>query len=162
LRCTHKHLLLRRKGKSMSKDSSSPPKMIAFQSYLSKVRGLGSGKHGTDHWWQQRQSAVLLVPLTLWLGYGILSHLHADYPAWQAWFGHPLNASLSLLWLYCALSHLRLGLQIVIEDYIHHEGIKFVSFIGLYAFTALLGLLSALALLKLLFKSSAVSGAGLL
>jgi succinate dehydrogenase / fumarate reductase membrane anchor subunit len=94
-----------------------------LRSPLSKVRGLGSAKDGTEHWWLQRLTALTLIPLALWFVYSMMwVAVGADSEALQQWIKSPFVA-IALVILFIALSvHARLGLQVVIEDYVHHHG----------------------------------------
>ena len=112
----------------------------AFRTELARVRGLGSAKEGVHHWWMQRVSAVALVPLTLWFVIALIAHTGADYVAARAWLGSPVTLGLMVLVIGATFYHAQLGLQVVIEDYIHHEGAK----IGLILLTKLASLVLAL------------------
>jgi succinate dehydrogenase / fumarate reductase membrane anchor subunit len=115
---------------------------------LAKVRGLGSARHGTHHFWYQRLSAVALVPLTLWATASMLRLTSTDHAAVSAWMSIPFNALLLLLLIAALFYHAQLGVQVVIEDYIDSEWQK-LSCIILIKFLALLGgTASALAVLK--------------
>ena len=90
-----------------------------MRSPLGRVLGLGSAKEGVEHWWLQRLTAVALVPLALWFAAGIVRLAGADLAAVRDWAGHPLPATLLVLLLAATFYHAALGLQVVIEDYIH-------------------------------------------
>jgi succinate dehydrogenase / fumarate reductase membrane anchor subunit len=97
---------------------------MSLESPLGKFLGHGSAKEGTEHWWSQRVTAVALVPLALWFVValaGMDSFDHADVVAWLA---RPLNAVLMILLLITLLQHSMLGLQVVVEDYVHGHGLK--------------------------------------
>ncbi|MES1930049.1 succinate dehydrogenase, hydrophobic membrane anchor protein [Salinisphaera dokdonensis CL-ES53] len=98
--------------------------MSSIRSSLASARGLGSAKTGVSHWWAQRVSAVALVPLTLWFVACLASQLGADYSSVTDWLSSPLQASLLAIYLAAIFYHSQLGLQVVVEDYIHHEGLK--------------------------------------
>ena len=91
---------------------------------LAKVRGLGSAKEGTHHWIAQRMTAVALIPLTLWFVVSLIGLIGADLAAVKAWMASPFNAVLMILTLIAGFHHAQLGLQVVIEDYIHGHGCK--------------------------------------
>lgn len=93
------------------------------------ARGLGSSKHGVEHWWLQRLTAVALVPLTLWFVIGIIAHLGTGREAIAAWMSQPLSAAAMILFLGASFHHGQAGLQVVYEDYVHHEGLKLASII---------------------------------
>ena len=94
---------------------------MALQTPLAKVRHLGSAKEGVSHWWWQRLTAILLVPLSLWFVGSLLSLVvgGAERDDFVDWLSGPVAAVLMLLFLGATFYHLKLGLQVVIEDYVH-------------------------------------------
>jgi succinate dehydrogenase / fumarate reductase membrane anchor subunit len=124
---------------------------MSLRSPLGRVRGLGSAKTGTDHFWVQRVTAVALVPLTLWFVYALLSLAGADYATVTAWLRSPVNAVLMLALIVATFHHMQLGLQVVIEDYIHGEGIKIASLMIMKGGSLLLAVAAAFAVLKVAF-----------
>ena len=121
---------------------------MKFRTPLYNVRGLGSAKEGTHHWWMQRVSAMALAPLMLWLAFSVASLSGLGYTESVAWLRSPLNAVLMLASVLALFYHGLLGLQVVIEDYVHHEGLKLASLVLLKFLTLLLGIASALAVLR--------------
>jgi succinate dehydrogenase / fumarate reductase membrane anchor subunit len=113
------------------------------------VRGLGSAKDGTHHWWAQRVTAVALVPLTIWFAIGVIAHVGAEQSAVQAWMGSPINAALMILFVAVAFYHGQLGMQVVIEDYVHAELMKVAAILAVKFAAALFGLTSIVAVLML-------------
>jgi len=91
---------------------------------LGRVRGLGSAKEGTHHWWLQRVTAIALVPLTLWFVISVIGLIGKPYPAVAGWIGNPLVSVFLILLLLATFWHAYLGLQVVIEDYVHSEAVK--------------------------------------
>jgi len=91
---------------------------------LSRIEGLGSAKSGTAHFWQQRVTAVALVPLSVWFVASALAYVGAEQGAVAAFFAEPAEAILMFLFIVAAIHHMSLGLQVIIEDYIHQEGMK--------------------------------------
>ncbi len=91
---------------------------------LARVRGLGSARTGVAHWWTQRVTALLLIPLIVWFVAALLAHTGADRAAVAAWLHRPATYGLMLLLLGSAFWHAGLGLQVVIEDYVHDEALK--------------------------------------
>lgn len=98
-----------------------------FRTPLSRVKGLGSAKSGTAHWWMQRVTAVALIPLSFWLINFLGLSLTAPYEQTQAWLASPLNSVCIVAWIIAVFYHAALGLQIVIEDYVAAEGPKIIS-----------------------------------
>lgn len=90
-----------------------------MRSPLARARGLGSAKDGVEAWWLERVTALALVPLTLWLTASLMAFAGRDYAAVIAWLRNPLTALLLVLLLLALFVHLALGLQVVIEDYVH-------------------------------------------
>ena len=104
--------------------------MADFRTPLARARGLGAAKSGVGHFIGQRVSAVallLLIPVFLW---SIVALPGGGYEAAQAWLGSPLGALVMLLTLTAAFYHMRLGLQVVVEDYIHKPATKHVLLIA--------------------------------
>ncbi len=91
---------------------------MSLQSDLGRVRGLGSAKEGTSHWWGQRLTAVALVPLSLWFVYAVVSLNGGDYAAYVAWVKQPGTVLLLVLFIGILFYHSDLGIQAVIEDYV--------------------------------------------
>ena len=94
---------------------------MSLQTPLAKVRHLGAAKEGVNHWWGQRLTALLLVPLSLWFVGSLWAIVvgGADRAAFVNWLSGPVAAVLMLLFLGATFYHLKLGLQVVIEDYVH-------------------------------------------
>ncbi|MBN9072692.1 MAG: succinate dehydrogenase, hydrophobic membrane anchor protein [Rhizobiales bacterium] len=118
---------------------------------LGKVRGLGSAKDGTEHFWHIRLTAVALVPLSLFVIGWVLSLRGVSVDGVRASLAQPLVALPVALFLVAALFHMRLGMQIIIEDYVHGEGSKVVLLMLNTFFTIAIGVVSLFALLKLSF-----------
>lgn len=100
---------------------------MSLRTPLGRARGLGSAKEGVHHWWQQRLTAVAMVPLVFWFVVSIAANVGADYASMVAWLKNPLNASLLVLLLGAVFHHAQLGLQVVIEDYVHCHAVKTAS-----------------------------------
>jgi len=90
-----------------------------MRSPLNRALGLGSAKKGVEHWWTQRVTAVALVPVTVWFAASIIALTGSDYIAFIAWLRTPLATVMMVLLLIAIFYHTALGLQVVIEDYIH-------------------------------------------
>ena len=115
-----------------------------FQTPTAAARGLGSAKAGTGHHIRQRVSAIALIFLVPWFLYGIIAASQTGYAGALAWMAMPWNAILMILTLGAAFYHMRLGMQVIIEDYIEKSGMKQALLIlntficvGLFAATAL-------------------------
>ncbi|HXC15569.1 MAG TPA: succinate dehydrogenase, hydrophobic membrane anchor protein [Stellaceae bacterium] len=102
----------------MSRMRAAPSRM---RSPLGRAIGLGSAKEGVEHWLAQRITAVALVPLALWFVISLIQLVGADFDTVQDWVGRPLPAILLVLLFIATFYHAALGLQVVIEDYIHGE-----------------------------------------
>ena len=118
---------------------------------LARARGLGSAKEGVHHWWVQRLTAIALIPLVVWFAVSLVMLSGADYPVVRAWIGAPLVMVLLILTIGIGLHHGQLGMQVVIEDYVHNDGVK-LAFIILMRFIAVLfGLAAIVAILRIGF-----------
>lgn len=118
-----------------------------MQSPLSKAKGLGSAKEGLHHWMVQRFTGIALVPLSLWFMWSMTCLNGAEYAEVVAWLQRPANAVSMALFVGVALYHSALGVQVVMEDYIHHEGFRIIKIIGqkfVHYFLAALGVFSVL------------------
>lgn len=104
---------------------------MSIRSPLAVARGLGSAKSGVEHWWVQRVTAVALVPLTLWFVASLVAHVGADYASVMAWLSSPFQAALLILYLVALFYHSQLGLQVVVEDYVHTPLLKIATTIVL-------------------------------
>ncbi|KRE09678.1 succinate dehydrogenase [Bosea sp. Root381] len=118
---------------------------------LGRVRGLGSAKSGTGHFWLQRVTAVSNLILAIIFVFVVISLVGKPYPAAVATLGNPFIAILALLFILSACVHMRLGMQVVIEDYVHTEGLKILAVIANTFFAIAIGAASAFAVLKLSF-----------
>jgi succinate dehydrogenase / fumarate reductase membrane anchor subunit len=92
-----------------------------MRSPLGRAIGLGSAKEGVEHWLAQRITAIALLPLSLWFVSAVISLVGADLETVQNWVSQPLAAILLVLLLIAMFYHLALGIQVVIEDYVHTE-----------------------------------------
>ena len=120
-----------------------------MKSDLAKVQGLGSAKHGAGHWKLQRVSAIGMIPLILWFIPSLMLTIISGYNEAILWIQNPFNATGLILLLGTIFFHASLGLQVVIEDYVHSEGLKIISITFIKLLSILLGVLSILCVLKI-------------
>lgn len=122
-----------------------------MRSPLGRVLGLGSAKEGVQHWWMQRLTAIALVPLVIWFVIAALGMIGADRAAMVAWMHSPMSPVFAILLIVAAVYHLALGLQVVIEDYVHGEGWKLGLIIVMRLWCIVLVARGVLAVLTLAF-----------
>lgn len=123
------------------------PKLL--RSPLGRVRGLGSAKGGTHHWWLQRITSAALLPLTLWFAISVALLAGAPHAEVARWIAAPVNALLLLLTIGIGFHHTAAGLQVIIEDYVHVPGARVGGILAVNAICAVAALASALAVLRL-------------
>lgn len=120
-----------------------------LRSPLGRVRGLGSAKGGTHHWWMQRVTSIALLPLTIWFALAAASLAGATHAEAVAWIGRPWNAVLLLATIGLTFHHIAAGMQVILEDYANEEWAKLGGILAVKAICALLALASALAVLRI-------------
>ncbi len=120
---------------------------MSMRTALARARGLGSAQEGVSHWWAQRVTAVALVPLSVWFVYSVVSLSGAGYEQVVAWLGSPFRAALLILFLTALFYHAALGMQVVIDDYVHHQGMRLA---GLVVIKFALAVLAATAIVSVL------------
>ena len=118
---------------------------------LGHVRGLGSARSGTGHFWMQRVTAVANVILATAFLVIVISLVGKPYSQAMALLSHPVVALLMLLFVVSGLIHMRLGMQTIIEDYVHGEAMKVLAVMGNTFFTVAVGAASIFAILKIAF-----------
>ncbi|HXO98873.1 MAG TPA: succinate dehydrogenase, hydrophobic membrane anchor protein [Luteibacter sp.] len=128
----------------MSKDLRNP---------LARARGLGSAKEGVSHWMLQRLTALALVFLTLWFVITVLSLIHADYATARATVAQPWNTVLLIALILTMYRHAVLGLQVVIEDYVHTRWLEVASLVVIKFIAVLAALTGVLAVLRVALGS---------
>ena len=116
---------------------------------MGRAIGLGSAKEGVEHWWRQRVTAVALVPLTLWFVIAVIGLVGADHAVFVAWVRSPMPAILLVLLLVATFYHTALGLQVVIEDYIHREGMRLAALLIMRLLCVLFAVRGIFAVLKM-------------
>ena len=103
--------------------------MKSLRTPLSQAQGLGSAKEGVGHWWAQRLTSVALIPLVLWLAFSLAALPGMSYIEFRGWLNSPFTATLLVLFLIALFYHLQLGLQVIIEDYVHSGWLKLGSLV---------------------------------
>ncbi len=124
---------------------------MSLRTPLSRVRGLGTSSEVTGEWWAERLTAVALVPLTFLFVVIVIATLGADRDEIIALMGNPLVAIAMLLVILAVFFHMKLAVQVVVEDYIHNKPVKTAIMIALPLVCILLGTANAFAVLKLAF-----------
>ena len=128
-----------------------PQSRAPLRTPLSRAIGLGSAKEGVEHWWRERITAIALVPLCLWFVAEIIRHAGADRVELIAWLKHPIPAVLMVLLLATTFHHTALGLQVVVEDYVGHEGARLGLIVAIRLLCVLVAVLGIFAVLRLAF-----------
>ena len=118
---------------------------------LGRVRGLGSARSGAHHWWLERLTSVSTLVLFIWLLVSLLRMPQLDYGTVTEWLGSPIAAVPMLLLIVSTFWHLKLGLQVVIEDYVHEEGTKLFTITILNFFVIGAAALAFFSVLKIAF-----------
>jgi len=124
---------------------------VSLSSPLRQVLGPGPARAGVQHWWRQRLSSLALVPLSVWLVVSLLTLPAANHAAVVAWLRQSWTALLMILLLLSAAWHSQLGLQVIIEDYVHAPGGKWLLLIATRFANVLLAAAGVFAVLKVAF-----------
>jgi succinate dehydrogenase / fumarate reductase membrane anchor subunit len=122
---------------------------MAHRTPIGKVRGLGAAHAGLGHWKMQRLTAIANLVLMLWFMFSAMALAGSGYVQVRAWLASPISASLMVLLIISTFYHARLGLQVVVEDYLHHEGVKIASLAALTLITFGLAVACIVAVLKI-------------
>ena len=122
-----------------------------FRTSRARVSGLGSAGLGTQHWWAQRVSSVALVPLAVLFLVPFAGALGGEHAEVLALYRHPFHAIVAVLFLGCAFYHLLLGIQVVVEDYVHDKAWRTALLLGNSMFCWTFGLAGIFAVLKIAF-----------
>lgn len=125
--------------------------MRSMRTPMARVRGLGAAKEGVHHWWMQRLTALALVPLVLWFVVSVAGLAGMDHAAAAAWIGSPPVAVTLVLLIAATFWHAQLGVQVVIEDYVHNEAVKLTALIAVKFAAVVLAVASIFAVLRLAF-----------
>jgi succinate dehydrogenase / fumarate reductase, membrane anchor subunit len=124
---------------------------MSMRTPLGRVRGLGAARSGTSHFWRQRLTAVANVPLVIAFVVILISLIGRNHAAVVQIIGSPPVAIVMLLFILSITYHMRLGMQVIIEDYVHHEGHRIALLIGNTFFAIVVALSCAFAILKISF-----------
>jgi succinate dehydrogenase / fumarate reductase membrane anchor subunit len=122
-----------------------------MRSAQARVNAQSSAHGGFHHWWMQRLTAVALVPLSIWFVVSVVGLIGADYASFTAWMGSLPHAAAMVLFIVASFYHAALGLQVVVEDYIHCACVKLGLLIGIKLGLFALGTVAVLSVLKLFF-----------
>ena len=128
---------------------SDPNTTIRLESALGRVRGLGSARGGTHHWWIQRVTSMALLPLSIWFILSVAMHTGYTHAQVVAWIAHPLNAVLLLSFILISFQHAGSGMQVVLEDYVRGEMPRMAAILAVKALCWLMVLLAALSVLRI-------------
>jgi len=123
--------------------------MKSGQTPLHKVQGMGAAHTGTGHFWRERVTALALVPLSLWFLYAMLGMVGAPVVTPAQFFQHPWNGALMAAFVSFSLYHAGLGLQVVIEDYVHTAGTKIFSLLAIRGALLACWIVSMFAILRI-------------
>ena len=122
---------------------------MSIRTPLAHVRGLGTAKDGTHHWWMQRVTSIALVPLVLWFAFSMLRYSRTEYEMFQHWLSNPINAGLMVTFLFVVFYHAKLGMQVIYEDYVRPEWVMYVALLVTQFVLFLLGAISIISVLKI-------------
>ena len=123
--------------------------MSDLRTPLSRVKGLGSAKEGVTHWWRQRLTAVLMVPLVLWLVFCLAALPQADHASFVAWVSSPSVTIALVLLVGAVFYHAQLGLQVIIEDYVSSHWLRTVVIISLTFLCLIVAVVGVISVLKI-------------
>ncbi|MGE5515408.1 MAG: succinate dehydrogenase, hydrophobic membrane anchor protein [Bacteroidota bacterium] len=121
---------------------------MTLRNPLGRARGLGSAKEGVSHHWSTQVTAIGLIPLSLWFVISLAGLHGADYATFKGWLSGPFNASMFVLTVLMVIYHAQLGVQMVVEDYVHGEGIKFGTLVAIKLVAAFLAVFMTVSILK--------------
>lgn len=118
---------------------------------LSRAKGLGSAKEGIGHWWMQRVTSLCLIPLIVWAAVMIATLGSHEHHYFTNWLASPINAILMITLVVIVCYHAALGLQVIIEDYVHLTALKIISIVAVYLFAFILALVGVFAVIEIAF-----------
>ncbi|HEX3209195.1 MAG TPA: succinate dehydrogenase, hydrophobic membrane anchor protein [Geminicoccaceae bacterium] len=121
---------------------------MGTRSPIARVRGLGAARSGVGHWGRQRLTAISNLLLVLWFIFSAIGLSGAGYAEVRAWLASPISASLMILLILSICYHARLGLQVVVEDYVHHEPARLATLVAIPLIVTALAVTCIVAVLK--------------
>ena len=127
------------------------PHVDIMRSPLGRARGLGSARAGSAHWWAQRLTSIALVPLTLWFIVSAIGLEGANRADVGAWLRHPLPMAAAIALVIATFYHLQLGVQVIIEDYVHQDALRMASVLALKGVAFLVAVACIMSILHLGF-----------
>jgi succinate dehydrogenase / fumarate reductase, membrane anchor subunit len=127
---------------------SGTPHIDMLRSPLGRARGLGSARAGSHHWWLQRLTSVALIPLSLWFIFSVIHLSGATHERVIDWMSSPWTMAAMLALIVATFHHLQLGVQVVIEDYVHDERFKMPSVMLVKGLSVILALVCIVSVLK--------------
>lgn len=122
-----------------------------MRSAFDRTQGLGSAREGVGHWWMQRVTALALIPLTLWFAASLIAHARRDYSLLILWLRSPFTSVLMVLLLISLFYHMALGLQVVVEDYVHSDRIKIPAVVVIHLTSFALAAVGIITTLRIAF-----------
>lgn len=124
---------------------------MSYRTPLAKARGLGSAKTGTQNWWRQRITAIAMIPLSVWFVCAVISLGSVEHQQIVKWIGEPWNATLLISFIVAGFYHMLLGIEVILEDYVHNEWIKIGSILFTKILVAFFALASLYATIRIAF-----------
>lgn len=128
---------------------------MSLRSPLSQAQGLGTARSGAGHWLWQRLSSVMLVPLVSWFALSIAALGTMEYEAFVSWVRSPVVTVMLLALIVTVLVHAALGLQVIVEDYVHTEWLKLSALVAMYLSTFLMAVAGVVAVLRIALGGAA-------
>ena len=122
---------------------------MEFRTPIKEARGLGASHHGAAHWWVQRLTAIAMVPLMLWLVVGLAANSGASYAEAAVWLGGPVNSVVMVVMFGVLFYHASLGLQVILEDYVSHKGVRLGLVIAVRFLAVVLAVSAIIAVLSI-------------
>ncbi|MBA3325404.1 MAG: succinate dehydrogenase, hydrophobic membrane anchor protein [Rhodobacteraceae bacterium] len=126
---------------------------MTYRTDKARVLGLGSAKDGAGHWWSQRLTSVALIPLTILFVFPFVQSLGAEFETVRATYANPFHAIVAILFIGVTFLHFQQGLQVVIEDYVHHKAIRTFALLANTLLTWAFGLSGVFAVAKIAFTA---------